>query len=59
MACAVAVGSRPSRKKSCKFKSISKLAIDILTADGTLPNLRAAAENEPDSITVLKIISCS
>ena len=39
--------------------SISKLAIDILTADGTLPNLRAAAENEPDSITVLKIISCS
>ena len=48
----VGVGSRPIRSNKLRFRSISKLAIDILTAEGTLPSFRAAAENEPVSITV-------
>ena len=43
-ACAVGFGSRPMRSNSTRLRSISRLAMDMLTAEGTLPSLRSSRE---------------
>lgn len=58
MVCVVVVGLRFLCKKSCKFKFIFKLVIDIFMVDGILFNLCVVVENEFDLMMVLKIISC-
>ncbi|MNP57207.1 hypothetical protein D3C76_1520100 [compost metagenome] len=46
---------RVARSNSGRSSSASSWAIAMLTAEGTRPSLRAAAENEPASSTARKI----
>ena len=58
-AAAVGTGSRPARSKSARSSSASSPAIAMLTAEGTRPSARAAAENDPWSSTERKIRTVS
>jgi hypothetical protein len=52
-------GSRPLRSNSCRSSSASSWAMAMLTAEGTRPSWRAAAENEPLSSTARNSGTCS